>query len=62
VLSGISVPGPLRRRLGLTRTRAVVVSEPIGPEASEVLGALGLPVVTVGADANRSATPKQVTT
>lgn len=70
VLSGISVPGPLRRRLGLTRTRAVVVSEPIGLDGSAVLGALGLPVVAVPADAARgvghpaarSATPQQVTT
>jgi long-chain acyl-CoA synthetase len=47
ILSGISVPGPLRRMYGLGRARAVIVSDPI-PEASlRVLGALGLPVISV---------------
>jgi long-chain acyl-CoA synthetase len=47
VMSGISVPGPLRRRFGLSRTRAVVASDPLSVEAMSMFGALGVPVVSL---------------
>ena len=47
VLSGRSAAGPARRRLGLSRCRAVVMADEAGSSGADLLGALAVPLVIV---------------
>lgn len=52
VFSGHAVAGPLRRRFGLSRCRAVLRSESLQSTQQDLLGALGIPVVSVQSEVN----------
>jgi long-chain acyl-CoA synthetase len=50
VMSGHAAAGPLRRRYGLSRCRALIASRAISN--AEILGALGIPIVPIKSEVN----------